>query len=76
MQYNIGIESKVFVLENNIAFLAETAFCSAEASTSPKAFFWFGQIIPHTLKAIIVPNHIPIPIISTFPSEVSSVRAS
>ena len=39
MQYSIGIDSKVFVLENNIAFLADAAFCSAEASTIPKAFF-------------------------------------
>ena len=46
MQYSIGIDSKVFVLENNIAFLADAAFCSAEASTSPKAFFDLAKLLP------------------------------
>ena len=62
MLSNIGNDSKVLVLENNIAVLADFAFVSASTSIIPKALFWFGQITNHTLKAMIKPNHIPIPI--------------
>ena len=33
----------------------------------PRTFFWLGQIINQTLKAIIIPSHIPIPIAVFFP---------
>ena len=46
---NICRDSKVFVLENSIAVLAEEALTSGGASTIPKAFFWFGHIINQTL---------------------------
>ena len=44
MVNSIGMDNKVFVLENNIAVLADLAFKSGSASTIPKALFWFGQI--------------------------------
>ena len=56
----------MFVLENSIAVLADLAFVSGSLSTIPKALFWFGQITNHTLNAIIIPNHIPIPIAVCF----------
>ena len=49
MLNNIGKESSVFVLENNIAVFAELAFSSRAQSTIPSAFFWFGQITNQTL---------------------------
>ena len=67
MLSNIGNDSKVLVLENNIAVLADFALVSASTSIIPKALFWFGQITNHTLKAIIIPNHIPIPIAVLLP---------
>ena len=39
MLKSIGNESKVFVLENNIATLADFALVSASTSTMPNAFF-------------------------------------
>ena len=41
---------------------ALASFSSGEASTIPKTFFWLGQITNQTFIAIIIPNHIPIPI--------------
>ena len=52
----------MFVLENNIAVLADLAFNSGSHSTIPNALFWFGQITNQTLEAIITPSHMPIPI--------------
>ena len=49
MDSNIGKESNVFVLENNMAVLAEAVFSSDEQSTIPNAFFWLGQITNQTL---------------------------
>ena len=66
MLNSIGKDNKVFVRENNIAVLADFAFNSGSQSTIPKALFWLGQITNHTLKAIIIPNHIPIPIAVCF----------
>ena len=59
-------DRSVFVLENNIAVFADLAFNSGSHSTIPSALFWFGQITNQTLKAIIIPNHIPIPIAVCF----------
>ena len=39
MLNSIGMLNIVFVLENNIAVLAEAALTSASASTIPSAFF-------------------------------------
>lgn len=39
MQYNMGIESIVFVLENNIAVLPAAGFAESSASTIPNAIF-------------------------------------
>ena len=52
----------VLVLDAINAFFAAAGFSSGVESTIPKTFFWFGQIINQTLKAIIKPSHIPIPI--------------
>ncbi len=53
----------MFVRENSMAVLAALALCLGDlAFFMPKAIFWHGHITNHTLKAIIVPNHIPIPI--------------
>ena len=62
MDSNIGNDKRVFTLDVSIAVLTALGFSSGEHSTIPRAFFWFGQIINQTLKAIIKPNHIPIPI--------------
>ena len=72
------MDNNVFVLENNIAVLADLAFNSGSHSTIPKALFWLGQITNHTLKAIIKPNHIPIPIAVCFgiPEPILSVIES
>ena len=62
MVSSIGKDNNVFVLENNIAVLADLAFKSGSHSIIPNALFWFGQITNQTLKAITIPSHIPIPI--------------
>jgi hypothetical protein len=41
---------------------AAAAFSSADASTIPNAFFWFGQITNRTLKAMMSASHMPMPI--------------
>ena len=75
---NIGSESNVFVLENNIAVFADLAFNSGSQSTIPKALFWLGQITNQTLYAMITPSHIPIPIAVCFgiPDPILNVIAS
>ena len=61
--YSIGIDRRVFVRENSIATLAALAFCSFVFDcTIPNATFWHGHITNQTLKAIITPSHIPMPI--------------
>ena len=62
MQASIGKESQAFVL------LAKKACLLALARASPSSapamiFFWFGQIMIHTFKAMMIPNVMPIIII-------------
>ena len=60
--YSIGIESIVFVRDAKAAARAHFGFSSAEHSTRPITFCWFGHIIYQTLNAMIIPIHIPKPI--------------
>ena len=66
------------ILEKIIAIWPDFTFKSESHSTNPKAFFWLGQITNQTLKAIITPSHIPIPIAVCFgmPDLILSVMAS
>ena len=34
---------------------------------SPSTFFWLGQMMPQTLKSIMVPSHAPIPMTASCP---------
>ena len=56
----------MFVLENNIAVLADLAFKSGSQSTIPKALFLFFYMTNQTLLAIIIPCYMPIPIAVCF----------
>ena len=47
----------------NIAPEAERALTSSAAGTIPSALFWFGQITNQTLAAMMMPSHMPIPIV-------------
>ena len=78
MENNIGRDNSVLVLEKTIAVFAALALLSGSVSTIPKAFFWFGHITNQTLKAIINPSHIPIPIAVLLPppDPIPSVIAS
>ena len=44
----------MFVLEAIKAFFADIAFSSGDASTIPRTFFWFGQIINQTLSRTLI----------------------
>jgi hypothetical protein len=56
------MESIVLTREVGIAARAALAFGSASAWTIPSAYFWFGQIMNHTLYAMTRPSHMPTPI--------------
>ena len=61
-----GMDISVFKRDAmNATFLA-FAISSAPASTSPKIFFWFGQIKTQTLKSMIVPSQAPMPIVRSY----------
>lgn len=62
MHINIGIDSTKLMREAIKATLRALAFSSSVAGTMPNTFFWFGQMNTHTLNAMMVPNHAPIPI--------------
>ncbi len=62
MHSSIGIDNKVLSLEAIPAALAAFALAASSALTSPSTFFWFGQMITQTLKAMIKASHIPMPI--------------
>ena len=53
----IGTYSSLYVASPELTYLK-----SDNRDTIPSAIFWLGHIIIHTLYAIIIPNHIPIPI--------------
>ena len=46
----------------HLAALRAAAFCSSVAATIPRIFFWFGQMIAHTLNNMMVPSQAPVPI--------------
>ena len=61
MQYSIGSESIVLAREVSIARRAALAYSSGVTVTMPSAFFWFGQMMNQTLKAITKASHMPMP---------------
>ena len=61
MKKSIGIDRTTFRREARKATRRARAFSSSEAGTSPRIFFWLGQMIAHTLKNMIVPSHAPTP---------------
>ena len=46
--------------EVSMASRADFAFSSSSAGTRPSAFFWFGQIMYQTLKAMMRPRMVPV----------------
>src|ERR1700722_1326355 len=61
MQNSMGIESIVLVRETSMARRPALAFSSGADGTNPSAFFWFGQMMNQTLKAMISASHMPMP---------------
>ena len=55
------------------AVAAALAFAASSAATIPSTFFWFGQMMTQTLKAMISASHMPMPISR---ADVRSVSAS
>ena len=62
MQSSIGIDSKVLSRDAIPAVAAAFAFAASSALTKPSTFFWFGQMMTQTLKAMINASHMPMPI--------------
>ena len=44
------------------AVAAALALAASSAATRPSTFFWFGQMMTQTLKAMISASHMPMPI--------------
>ena len=67
MQNSMGMDSMVLMRLKTMAVLPAASFCSAARSENfpPmfSAFCWFGQITNQTLKPMIRPNHMPMPMI-------------
>ena len=63
MQYSMAIESIVLKREVSMAMRAALAFSAASTTTMPNAFFWFGQMMNQTLKAITSASHMPMPMV-------------
>ena len=53
----------VLMREASPAMRAARFFSSGCAGTMPSTFFWFGQIRNQTLNHMIVPSHMPMPIV-------------
>ena len=62
MKNSIGIDNTVLAREARKAVRRALSFSSSVAWTSPRIFFWFGQISTHTLNSMMVPSHAPTPI--------------
>ena len=56
--------------------LAALAFAASSAGTSPSTFFCAGQMITHTLNAMISASHMPIPISRAAGCKVSAATSS
>lgn len=62
MHSNIGIDSTELRCDAIPAAAEAFAFSASSAVTKPNTFFWFGQMITQTLKAMISASHMPMPI--------------
>src|SRR6266404_1189127 len=61
MHMSMGRDRMKLMRDARPAVLRAAAFSSSVAGTSPRIFFWFGQMKTHTLNSMMVPSQAPTP---------------